>query len=89
MLGVALPEPEDLQSPFARDEALWRARNEQDARARAEAEKVDQDETIWLFAHLTKRAELTSAERRLLQFLKAEVATPPRGLADIFARAGL
>lgn len=89
MLGATLPEAEDLQSPLARDEALWRAKNEADARARSEAEKIDQDEIIWLFAHLTRRGELTSAERRLLVFLQQEVAAPPPGLVDLFQKAGI
>jgi len=89
MLGAALPQASDLQSPFERDEALWRAKNDADARARAESEKIDQDETIWLFAQLTRRGEMTSAEKKLLAFLRREVTAPPRGLAELLARAGV
>jgi hypothetical protein len=89
MLGVALPKAGDLEDPLQRDEALWRAKNDEDARARADSEKIDQDEIIWLFAHLTRRGELTSAEKKLLEFLHREVAAPPRGLVDLFERAGV
>ena len=57
MVGLALPGEEDLESPLERDEAMWRARNDEDARLRADSEKIDQDETIWLYAHLTRRGE--------------------------------
>jgi len=32
---------------------------------------------------------MTSAERSLLAFLKKEVAAPPKGLSDLFAKAGI
>ena len=89
MVGLSLPSEEDLESPIARDEAIWRARNDEDARLRAQSEKIDQDETIWLYAHLTRRGDMTSAERRLLEFLKQEVVNPPAGLADLFRKAGV
>jgi hypothetical protein len=86
---VELPKPADLESVESRVEAHYATENAAEAKARAEAEEVDQNETIWLYAHLTRRGAMTSAERSLLTFLKREVVAPPKGLADLFAKAGI
>jgi hypothetical protein len=86
---IALPKPSDLESVDSRVEAHYAAENAADARKRARAEEIDQNETIWFFAHLTRGGAMTSAERSLLAFLKKEVAAPPKGLSDLFAKAGI
>ena len=86
---VELPKPADLDSVESRVEAHYATENAAKAKARAKAEEIDQNETIWLYAHLTRRGAMTSAERNLLAFLKREVVAPPKGLADLFAKVGI
>jgi hypothetical protein len=39
--------------------------------------------------HLTRKGDLTSAERALLVFLKQEAQTPPKCLLDLCAKTGV
>ena len=53
--------------------------------ARAESEKITDTEAKWVVAHLTRGGELTSAEKRLLQFLGAEAASMPPALRKLIS----
>jgi len=80
----ALQSPEeayeqDLAKQFAEDE-----------QQRKEAEKITEPEAAWVIAHLTRDGELTSAEKRLLQFLGTQASVIPpslRALIDKVAAA--
>jgi hypothetical protein len=85
----SLPTTNDFASVDSRVEAREAQEGAADDKERAEAEKLDQQETIWLFAHLTRKGELTSAERALLVFLKQEAKTPPKCLLDLCAKMGV
>jgi len=56
---------EDYEADMARQNAGDRA-------LRKESEKITDSEAAWIIAHLTREGELSSAEKRLLQFLAAE-----------------
>jgi hypothetical protein len=85
----SLPTGADLASVDTLDEAREVREDQADEKERAEAERLDQQETIWLFAHLTRKGELTSAERALLVFLKPEANNPPKNLLELCARMGV
>ncbi len=88
--GLSLPTLDDLKSPDEMADARWEAQAEADIAERAQAERVDPDETGWLTAQLTRDGDLTSAERALLAFLKREEAgDPPEALRALFAKAGV
>jgi hypothetical protein len=51
------------------------------------AAEVDAGEAKWIIAHLTRGGELTSAEKRLLAFLRDEAASTPPELAALYGQA--
>jgi len=53
----------------------------------AAAAKIDSGEAKWILAHLTRGGELSTAERRLLGFLREESADAPPQLAALFDHA--
>jgi hypothetical protein len=61
-----------LRSPSEAVEADLARREAQELMLRNESEKITDDEAAWVIAHLGREGELTSAEKRLLQFLGAE-----------------
>jgi hypothetical protein len=61
-----------LQSPSEAYEADLARRDAAESALRSESEKITEPKAAWVIAHLTREGELTSAERRLLQFLGAE-----------------
>lgn len=74
-----------LLSPHEAFEADLARRDAEDRALRRETEQITSGEADWVLAHLTRDGALTSAEKRLLQFLGAEapVIPPPlRGLVD-------
>jgi hypothetical protein len=52
-----------------------------------ESEKVTDIEADWVIAHLTREGELTTAEKRLLQFLGAEATAIPPALRSLVDKA--
>lgn len=86
---IKRPTLEDLKTPIEMADDDLRAQLDADDRERAQAEKIDADETAWLVAHLARPGALTSAEISLLAFLKQEVAAPPPALDDLFRKAGV
>jgi hypothetical protein len=52
------------------------------------AASVDADEGQWIVAHLTRPGDLTSAEKRLLAFLRDEAASAPPEITALYAKAG-
>ncbi len=68
------------------EEARIRLANEADAREMAMASEIDPTETDWLLAHLTREGALTSAERSLLSFLKAEAPSMPPSLLALIEK---
>jgi len=74
-----------LMSPGQAYEADMAKLDAEDAASRADSETITTSEANWVIAHLTRGGDLTSAERRLLQFLGAEAASIPpmlRALVD-------
>jgi len=51
------------------------------------AASVDASEAQWILAHLTREGELTTAERRLLGFLRDEAASAPPEITALYAKA--
>jgi hypothetical protein len=73
---------EDYRTEMARHEA-------DDAALRSESEKITDSEAAWMIAHLTRDGGLTSAEKRLLQFIKAEAPSIAPSLQELIERADL
>jgi hypothetical protein len=74
-----------FKSPSEAFEADMAARDVYDLALRNESEKITETEAAWVIAHLSRDGELSSAERRLLQFLGEEspaIAPSLRGLID-------
>jgi hypothetical protein len=74
-----------LQSPLEAYEDDMAKRDADDRAALAQTEKITEPEATWAIAHLTRDGDLTSAEKRLLQFLGAEapsIAPSLQGLVD-------
>jgi hypothetical protein len=76
-----------LKSPGQAYEADMANLDAEDAALRAEAEKITASEAAWVIAHLTRSGDLTSAEKRLLQFLGAEAASIPPVLRTLVDQA--
>jgi len=68
------------------DDARLRVANEVDAREMAIASEIDPGETNWLLAHLRRDGALTSAERKLLSFLKQEAPSMPASLLALLEK---
>lgn len=64
------------------DERLC-AQNAANALEAQRAVAIEPVEASWLFAHLAREGELTSAENRLIQFLAVEAPALPPGLAPM------
>lgn len=60
-----------LESPARAFERDLARQDADDERLRNEREKITDAEAAWVIAHLTREGELSSAEKRLLQFLEA------------------
>jgi hypothetical protein len=74
-----------LKSPSDAYEADMAKRTADDQTLRAVSETIDESEADWVMAHLTRDGELTSAEKRLLQFIAMEspsIAPSLRSLID-------
>jgi hypothetical protein len=84
--GDAITGIEFLTGDSDGEEARLRLANEAAARRRAIASEIDPAETDWLLAHLTRDGALTSAEKRLLSFLKEEAPSMPPSLLAIIER---
>jgi hypothetical protein len=67
-------------------EGEFKAQNDADAQAAAQAGGIDAGEADWLLDHLTRDGALTSAEKQLLRFLKQEATTLPPSLAEAMNR---
>jgi hypothetical protein len=78
-----------LQSPAEAYEADMAKREADDEVARNESEKITEPEAAWVMAHLTRDGELTSAEKRLLQFLGAEALSIAPSLQAVIEKANL
>ena len=76
-----------FKSPSEAYEADMANLDAEDAALRAEAEKITASEAAWVIAHLTRSGDLTSAEKRLLQFLGAEAASIPPVLRTLVDQA--
>jgi len=86
--AVSLPTRDDLDDVSARAGVRLRERDAADSAARAVAERIDEEETAWLVANLSRDGALTSAERALLVFIEGEMAGKPSpALRTLFARA--
>jgi hypothetical protein len=74
-----------FESPAEAGEADMVRQDANDRTLRNESERITDSEAAWVIAHLTHEGELSSAERRLLQFLEAQalsIAPPLRALID-------
>jgi hypothetical protein len=74
-----------FKSPSEAYEADMARREAYDSALRNESERITDSEAAWVIAHLSRDGELTSAEKRLLQFLGAEsrsIAPSLRALID-------
>lgn len=74
-----------LQSPAQAFEADMAQQDAADEALLEERKNITDSEAAWLIAHLTHEGELSSAEKRLLQFLAAQarsIAAPLRALID-------
>jgi hypothetical protein len=80
-IAVAMETTEDIE-----EEAYFR-QNRDTARRLAEAERIGDDQTKWVIAHLTRGGPLTAAEKRLLRFLVDESSSTPPELAAMLDRA--
>ena len=67
-------------------EREFRFENDADASAMAKAGGIDAGEADWLLDHLTRDGPLTSAEMRLLRFLKDEASELPASLTAVINR---
>jgi hypothetical protein len=63
------------------------AQNAADAQLMAEAEKIDASEAEWLIARLQRDGKISTAEKRLLAFLKAESPSIAPALAALMEKA--
>jgi hypothetical protein len=77
---------EDMLESADEVEERLRLANEADAREMAIASEIDPAETDWLLAHLTRDGALTSAEKKLLFFLKEEAPMMPTSLLAIIEK---
>lgn len=75
-----------LMSVSDRAEARDRAQNEADARAMAGAAPVEAVEADWLLDRLYRDGEISSAEKRLLRFLKEESPSLAPALAALIEK---
>jgi len=74
-----------FESPAEAYKADMVRQDADDRTLRNESEKITDTEAAWVMAHLTRGGGLTSAEKRLLQFLDAEspsIAPPLRAFID-------
>jgi hypothetical protein len=69
-----------LESPATAFEAGLVRQDADDESLRNEREKITDAEAAWVIAHLTREGELSSAEKRLLQFLAANALSIPPSL---------
>jgi len=72
-------------SPAEAFEADLARQDANDRTLRNESEKITDSEAAWVIAHLTREGELSSAEKRLLQFLGTQapsIAPPLRAVID-------
>ena len=72
-----------FDTPAEAYEADMARQDANDETLRNEGEKITDSEAAWVIAHLTRGGELSSAEKRLLQFLGAQapsIAPPLRAL---------
>ena len=65
------------------------AREAADRAERAQSEQITDSEAAWVIARLNRDGELSSAEKRLLQFLGAEASSIPPALRPLMGKAGL
>jgi hypothetical protein len=72
-----------MQSPLEQADADMGAEQRQDDAARAESEKISDNEADWVIAHLTRQGPLSAAETRLLQWLGAETSSMPAKLRTL------
>ena len=75
-----------LETPREAFEAEVARRDAEDQAFRTESEQVTESEANWVVAHLTREGELTSAEKKLLQFLGAEASSIPPSLRALVER---
>ena len=81
--------------PSAKDfQPLWKSLDDDlaqsdaaDAASRAESQGITESEAAWVIAHLTRNGDLTSAEKRLLQFLRDESPSIAPSLRDIIDKS--
>jgi hypothetical protein len=78
-----------LKSPAEAYEADMAKREADDEASRSESEKITDAEADWVIAHLTRGGELTSAEKRLLQFLGAEALSIAPSLRAFIEKANV
>jgi hypothetical protein len=74
-----------FESPAKAYEADMARQDADDRTLLHERENITDSEAAWVIAHLTHEGELSSAEKRLLQFLEAQalsIAPPLRALID-------
>jgi hypothetical protein len=76
-----------FKSPSEAYEADMAKREADDKALRNESEKITDPEAAWVIAHLTRDGELTSAEKRLLQFLAAEAVSIAPSLLALIDKA--
>ena len=67
-------------------EREFKSENEADTLAMKQAGGIDAGEADWLLDHLTREGALSSAEKRLLQFLKQEADGLPASLSALIDR---
>ena len=78
-----------FQSPAEAYEADMARQDANDRILRDESEKITDSEATWVIAHLTRDGELSSAEKRLLQFLQAEALSIAPALRAVIDKANL
>jgi hypothetical protein len=78
-----------FKSPSEAYETDMATRDAYDLALRNASEKITDSEAAWVIAHLSREGELTSAEKRLLQFLGAESPSIAPSLRALIDRANV
>ncbi|MGZ3408990.1 MAG: hypothetical protein ACXWKC_00540 [Xanthobacteraceae bacterium] len=78
-----------MMSPAEAFDADLAKRDAEDRMLRSETEQITKPEADWVLAHLNREGELTSSERRLLQFLGTEAPSVPALLRTLIEKLGL
>jgi hypothetical protein len=79
---------EETKTVDAMDEALFAAQNAADAAEIRDAGALKESAADWVIAHLTREGPLSSAEKRLIDFLAREATAMPPPLRALVEKRG-